>query len=301
MAHVCAVDLARDIAHLVLRRRVLVRHMSKLPGATAVLIRILLAGLLAGSQGASGTGDGESLVAVPGGPANSKAPLLVVRAGLQALCLSAMEGSAAPSGKAEHTREREELMRLLLPDDTCLTALGLPDEDTASMLQAPSARIFASAVASASQAQLVGALALCGTSAACLAAIVKRLKMSRDRPLAPLAATLRKGMGARAVALLHRDHTRESEWLANELGIKLATPLKLPALSPVSRASSRNIHIPAAETPSAAALTGSDAMHLERAAPASAPLLQVPAGTRLAKLVEAEASAAPGRADSSIR
>ena len=38
-------ELASDVAVLVLRRRVLVQHLSKLPGASAVLARLLLTGI----------------------------------------------------------------------------------------------------------------------------------------------------------------------------------------------------------------------------------------------------------------
>jgi hypothetical protein len=36
-------EFARDVAALVLRRRVLLQHLSTLPGATSLLIRVLLA------------------------------------------------------------------------------------------------------------------------------------------------------------------------------------------------------------------------------------------------------------------
>ena len=42
-------EFARDVAALVLRRRVLLQHLSTLPGATSLLIRVLLASALARS------------------------------------------------------------------------------------------------------------------------------------------------------------------------------------------------------------------------------------------------------------
>jgi len=78
VARVSASALARDVALLVLRRRVLVQHLSKLPGATCVLTRVLLAGLTTrDEQAASATKSGDDeLVKVPG--SSVRAPLEVL-------------------------------------------------------------------------------------------------------------------------------------------------------------------------------------------------------------------------------
>ena len=290
--------LARDVADLVLRRKVLVYYLSKLPGATNVLTRIMLTALAEGSDGTRDGADSDH-VKIPGG--TSYAPLPVIRAGLQTLCLLSTPESNVENGVPQEstTAQRDQLMKLLVPTKTSFVELGLSDEEMTCLLQSNCERMVACAVATATPQQLVGALGLCGISAKSLAAIVARIMEQPGSSMPPMAQTLRRGFGARAVFLLRSGHAKEAKWLSDMLGIQLSTPKKLPGPKLSRQHSSKKIDISATH--------GSLTTHMDiestqmpavRKVPAreaaSRVLLKVPAKTRLSQLVQADEIACAG-------
>ena len=130
MPGVAGTALAKDVAQLVLRRRVLLQHLSSLPGATAALTRILHVGLTAkdsaGRDGNDSMLEEDELVDLPG--SSGGVPLVVVRAGLQSLCLD--NGGAGSSDDAA-LEERAELIKVLLPKKGALPGPALADEEMA--------------------------------------------------------------------------------------------------------------------------------------------------------------------------
>jgi hypothetical protein len=231
---VAGTALAKDVAQLVLRRRVLSQHLSSLPGATAALMRILHLGLTSSAssgqdgqrvsvdrEGEDDMLDEEQLVNVPG--SSVLVPVVVVRAGLQSLCLD-----IACAGSSDDEAERGELIKVLLPKKGPLPGPALSDEEMACLLQSEHPQISQCAVASATEEQLVAALHLCGATPQCLASIVARLKSTTAKQAQPIASKLSRGMGARAVGMLKDQYPKEAQTLASMLGISMTTaPKKL--------------------------------------------------------------------------
>ena len=290
--------VARDVAYLVVRRRVLVQHLSKLPGAITVLSRIFLAGLSSresdtttgdsSMNSADGNGDDDELVNVPG--STHSTARIVLRAGLQTLGLSGVEAHAT----AEDVHgERAKLVQLVAPSKEAVAILGLTDDEITLMLQADDAHVMACAVAAASLPQLIAALRLCGAAPVCLAAVVTRLK-GMDDVVSPLAAALPSRMGARAVSALALKYPEEAAWLSGKLGLKLGAPKKLvpPDLSKMlppamTESCQMEIDVAAAVKRDAAAAVSADCP--PRSSCSDGPLMQVSAAVGLSALVAAEA------------
>ena len=290
-ARLCSCALGCDVAHLVLRRNVLVLHLSKLPGATSVLIQILRMALkvVSADDSTARSSHGE-MVKVPGGTGH--VPLVIVRAGLQTLCLPETEpndGRVQPS----QTGERDELMRLLLPNERALVDLasGIPDDEMEVLMRAPCEHMVACAVTAATPQQLAVALSSCGLSAVTLAKVVVRFMGLQESSIPPISQTLRRGLGARAVFMLKRGHPREAQWLSNMLGIQISAPKKLlrPQFSRIRASKEIDISVPHGCL-TAGVGTHPTLLPATRGPPAfgavNSALLKVPARTLLSELVE---------------
>ena len=314
---VAGTALAKDVAQLVLRRRVLSQHLSSLPGATAALMRILHLGLTSSAssgedgQRASADWEGEDdmleeqLVKVPG--SSVLVPLVVVRAGLQSLCLD-----IAGAGSRDDEAERRELIKVLLPKKGPLPGPALSDEEMACLLQSEHPQISQCAVASATEEQLVAALHLCGATPQCLASIVARLKSIAANQAQPIASKLSRGMGARAVGMLKDQYPKEAQTLASMLGISMTTaPKKLqgPSVARLLPSQGQSFDLSGGDsTPMPQKCAHADAAwHYNAAASATRPpgeeasahargacLVMVPVDTLVAELVASEGASQAG-------
>ena len=315
---VAGTALAKDVAQLVLRRRVLSQHLSSLPGATAALMRILHLGLTtsassgengqrasADREGENDMLDEEQLVNVPG--SSGLVPLVVVRAGLQSLCLD-----IAGAGSSDDEAERGELIKVLLPKKGPLPGPALSDEEMACLLQSDHPQISQCAVASATEEQLVAALHLCGATPQCLASIVARLKSTAAKQAQPIASTLSRGMGARAVGMLKDQYPKEAQTLASMLGISMTTASKKlqgPSVARLLPSQGQSFDLSGGDsTPMPQKSAHTDAVwHHSAATGATRPpgeeasahaggacLVMVPADTLVAELVASEASSQAG-------